>query len=171
MRFRNPKGSPSQTAGLSDFVPFFLRRALDRPPAVPAGQVVPAGEARAMLAAAGPESLTWLGHACFLIRTGGFTILTDPFLSDYASPIAGLGPKRYVPPGLSIDDLPEIDAIVISHNHYDHLDERSVREISLKVKRGGNGAPPPSCLRGSVRSSRRGGTRMSASWDGARAPF
>ena len=93
-----------------------------------------------MLAAAGPESLTWLGHACFLIRTAGFTILTDPFLSDYASPVAGLGPKRYVPPGLAIDDLPPIDAVVVSHNHYDHLDDRSVREISLKVKREGEGA-------------------------------
>jgi L-ascorbate metabolism protein UlaG (beta-lactamase superfamily) len=140
VRFRNPPGSPPQSAGLSDFVPFFFRRAADRPPAVPEGHAVPPAEARAMLAAAGPESLTWLGHACFLIRTGGFTILTDPFLSDYASPVAGLGPKRYVPPGLAIDDLPPIDAIVISHNHYDHLDARSVEKISLKVKREDGGA-------------------------------
>jgi N-acyl-phosphatidylethanolamine-hydrolysing phospholipase D len=141
VRFRNPPGSPPQTAGPSDFVPFFLRRAADGPPAVPEGHVVPAGDARARLAAAGPESLTWLGHACFLVRTGGFTILTDPFLSDYASPVSGLGPKRYVPPGLAIEDLPPIDAVVVSHNHYDHLDDRSVREISLKAKRGGSGAP------------------------------
>jgi N-acyl-phosphatidylethanolamine-hydrolysing phospholipase D len=140
VRFRNPPGSRPQTAGPGDFFPFFLRRAADRPPAVPEGHVVPAGEARAMLAAASPESLTWLGHACFLIRTGGFTILTDPFLSDHASPIAGLGPKRYVPPGLAIDDLPPIDAIVVSHNHYDHLDGPSVEKISLKVKREGGGA-------------------------------
>ncbi|MEO8587490.1 MAG: MBL fold metallo-hydrolase [Acidobacteriota bacterium] len=132
MRFRNPPGSPPQIASPADFVPFFLRRALDRPPPVPAGHVIPLAEAKAMLAAAGPESLTWLGHACFLIRTGGFSILTDPFLSDYASPVAGLGPKRYVPPGISLEGLPKIDAIVISHNHYDHLDERSVREISSK---------------------------------------
>jgi L-ascorbate metabolism protein UlaG (beta-lactamase superfamily) len=123
-----------------DFVPFFLRRAADRPPAVPEGHVVPRGEARALLAAAGPESLTWLGHACFLIRTGGFTILTDPFLSEFASPIPGLGPKRYVPPGLAIEDLPPVDALVVSHNHYDHLDGPSVEEISLKVKRDRGGA-------------------------------
>ena len=101
---------------------------------MPEGHVVPAGEAKAMLAAAGPESLTWLGHACFLIRTGGFTLLTDPFLSDYASPVAALGPKRYVPPGLPFDALPPIDAIVVSHNHYDHLDGPSVEKISLKVR-------------------------------------
>jgi N-acyl-phosphatidylethanolamine-hydrolysing phospholipase D len=147
VRFRNPPGSPPQTAGPSDFVPFFLRRAADRPPAVPEGHVVPAGEAKAMLAAAGAESLTWLGHACFLVRTGGFTILTDPFLSDYASPVAGLGPKRYVPPGLPFDALPPIDAIVVSHNHYDHLDGPSLEKISLKV-RGRAAAVVPRGLRG-----------------------
>ncbi len=90
-----------------------------------------------MLRTAGPESLTWLGHASFLLRTGGLTVLTDPFLSDRASPTAGFGPKRFVPPGLPLRELPPIDAIVISHNHYDHLDARSVEEISLK----GRGAP------------------------------
>jgi N-acyl-phosphatidylethanolamine-hydrolysing phospholipase D len=108
---------------------------------------VPEGEVLAGLNAAGPESLTWLGHASFLIRTGGLTILTDPFLSDYASPFAGLGPKRYVPPGLHFDELPEIDAVVISHNHYDHLDDRSIREISLKG-RGTAAAVVPRGLRG-----------------------
>ena len=139
MRFRNPPGSPTQNAGLSDFAPFFLRMAVKRPPAVPAGHVVPREEAAKALAEAGTETLTWLGHACFLIRTAGFTLLTDPYLSDYASPIRGLGPKRYVPPGLALEDLPPIDAVVISHNHYDHLDEGTIREISLKVR--GEGAP------------------------------
>jgi L-ascorbate metabolism protein UlaG (beta-lactamase superfamily) len=152
VRFRNPPGSPPQTAGFADFAPFFLRRAADlTPPRVPPGHVVPPAEAVAALGAAGPESLTWLGHACFLIRTGGFTILTDPFLSDYASPLPGLGPKRYVSPGLSLADLPPIDAIVVSHNHYDHLDETSVREISLKVS-GARAAVVPSGLGSFFRS-------------------
>ncbi len=119
---------------------------------MPTGHVVSPGEARAQLAAAGPESLTWLGHASFLLRTAGRTILTDPFLSDRASPFAALGPRRYVPPGLPLDALPRIDAIVISHNHYDHLDERSLREISLKG-RGATAAVVPSGL-GSFFSSR-----------------
>jgi L-ascorbate metabolism protein UlaG (beta-lactamase superfamily) len=133
VRFRNPDGSLPQTAGLAEFAPFFLRRLRTRnPPAVPKGHVVSPAEVREQLRRAGPESLTWLGHACFLVRTGGFTILTDPFLSERASPFERFGPKRYVPPGLPIEALPPIDAIVISHNHYDHLDERSVEKISMK---------------------------------------
>ena len=142
MRFRNPSGSPAQTAGPFDFGPFFLRRAADRtPPEVPPGHVLPREEAVAGLAAAGSESITWLGHACFLVRTAGLALLTDPFLSDDASPVPGLGPRRYVPPGLAIEDLPPIDAIVISHNHYDHLDARSVERISkISSKVRGEGA-------------------------------
>jgi L-ascorbate metabolism protein UlaG (beta-lactamase superfamily) len=95
---------------------------------------LPAAEAAAALAAAGPGSLTWLGHASFLIRTGGLTILTDPFLSDYAGPVPGLGPRRYVPPGIPLEQLPNIDAVLISHNHYDHLDARSIERISSNAK-------------------------------------
>jgi N-acyl-phosphatidylethanolamine-hydrolysing phospholipase D len=93
---------------------------------------MPTAEAKALLACTGPESLTWLGHATFLLRTGGKTILTDPFLSERASPLRGLGPKRFVPPGLPLESLPPIDAIVISHNHYDHLDARTVESFSSK---------------------------------------
>jgi N-acyl-phosphatidylethanolamine-hydrolysing phospholipase D len=135
VRFRNLGGSLPQTAGLAEFVPFFLRRARARRlPPVPPGHVLPTAEAKALLARAGPESLTWLGHATFLLRTGGKTILTDPFLSDRASPFAGFGPKRYVPPGLPFEALPKIDAIVISHNHYDHLDARAIERFSSKEK-------------------------------------
>ncbi|HEX7614191.1 MAG TPA: MBL fold metallo-hydrolase [Thermoanaerobaculia bacterium] len=135
MRFRNLSGSLPQSAGLAEFAPFFLRRARDRhPPVVPSGHVVPPDEARERLKAAGPESLTWLGHASFLLRTAGRTILTDPFLSERASPFAALGPRRYVRPGLPIAALPRIDAIVISHNHYDHLDARTIEGLSSKER-------------------------------------
>jgi N-acyl-phosphatidylethanolamine-hydrolysing phospholipase D len=76
-----------------------------------------------------PSSLTftWIGHSTFLIRSGGISILTDPIWSDRASPVQFAGPRRHVPPGLSLEKLPLIDVVFISHDHYDHLDDHTVR--------------------------------------------
>ena len=74
--------------------------------------------------------LIWIGHSTFLIKKDGLTILTDPVFSERASPFKRLGPKRLIPPSLSIKDLPPIDVITVSHNHYDHLDIRSLKKIS-----------------------------------------
>jgi len=76
--------------------------------------------------------ITWLGHASFLIQINGQTILTDPFLSEFASPLSWAGPRRFVEPGLAFDNLPQIDIIIVSHNHYDHLDDWTVRSLSSK---------------------------------------
>lgn len=73
--------------------------------------------------------ITWIGHATMLIQYKGIAILTDPIFSDRASPVGFAGPKRYTPPALRIPDLPKTDFVVISHNHYDHLDRRSVQKI------------------------------------------
>lgn len=76
------------------------------------------------------DTLTWIGHATFLIQFAGLNILTDPQFSDHASPVTWAGPKRVVPPALKIEDLPEIDAVIISHDHYDSLDLASVIALS-----------------------------------------
>jgi L-ascorbate metabolism protein UlaG (beta-lactamase superfamily) len=75
-------------------------------------------------------SVTWVGHATVLLRVGGLSVLTDPHFSERASPISFAGPKRVVPPVPALDELPHIDAVVISHNHYDHLDHESVRRLA-----------------------------------------
>ena len=72
----------------------------------------------------------WIGHSTFLIKKEGLTILTDPIFSDRASPFGFIGPKRLIPPAISISELPKIDVITISHNHYDHLDISSLRNLS-----------------------------------------
>ncbi len=67
-------------------------------------------------------TVTWIGHMTALLRLGGKTVLTDPWFSEYASPLPPLGVKRYVAPGLALADLPPIDVVVVSHNHFDYLD-------------------------------------------------
>ena len=75
------------------------------------------------------KTLTWIGHASFLLQLDGVNILTDPHLTKRASPVSFAGPNRTTPPGLEIKDLPIIDIIVISHNHYDHLDKKTLQQI------------------------------------------
>lgn len=73
--------------------------------------------------------ITFVNHATFLIQTGGLNILTDPVWSDRVSPLSFVGPKRMRPPGLKFEDLPEIDLVILSHNHYDHLDLPTLRKL------------------------------------------
>jgi L-ascorbate metabolism protein UlaG (beta-lactamase superfamily) len=79
--------------------------------------------------------VTWFGHSSMLVEIDGKRVLTDPMWSDHASPISWLGPSRWYPPALELEQLPALDAVVISHDHYDHLDYRSVQRLNaLGVK-------------------------------------
>ena len=73
-----------------------------------------------------------IGHASFLIQTGGLNILVDPVFSERASPFSFAGPKRINPPGITLEDLPPIDWILVSHNHYDHMDLEALRQITAR---------------------------------------
>ncbi len=74
-------------------------------------------------------TVTFIGHATVLIQVGGVNILTDPFFSKRASPVQFAGPKRVRDPGIALADLPDIDAVLVSHNHYDHMDLPSLRRL------------------------------------------
>ena len=106
-------------------VPFFARRVVRSlgwgdAPGVP--DRVEADSAFLRSNALGSEpTVTWIGHSTLLVQMGHVSFLTDPIWSDTPSPVA-VGPRRYVAPGLSIEDLPPIDFVVVSHNHYDHMD-------------------------------------------------
>ena len=75
-------------------------------------------------------TITWIGHATFLIQLDGVNILTDPVWSAHVGPVNVLGAQRLVAPGVRFEDLPRIDAVVISHDHYDHLDAPTVERLA-----------------------------------------
>ncbi len=114
------------------------RRGLPPPPRTP----VPAAAAdlaflrsNALAGAEMQPAVTWLGHATVLAQFAGLNLLTDPVFSDRCSPLQFVGPRRAQPPGVALADLPHIDVVLVSHNHYDHLDEASVKR--LNAQRGG----------------------------------
>lgn len=78
--------------------------------------------------------VTFINHATFLVQTKNLNILTDPVFGQRVSPFSWFGPKRVHPPGLALKKLPKIDIIVISHNHYDHLDVKALKKLSKKFK-------------------------------------
>jgi L-ascorbate metabolism protein UlaG (beta-lactamase superfamily) len=79
--------------------------------------------------AAGSVAVTFINHASFLIRFPGVTVLTDPIFSERCSPVSWAGPRRARPPGIALADLPRPDVVMLSHNHYDHMDLPSLRAI------------------------------------------
>ena len=81
----------------------------------------------------GKLHVTWIGHATTLIQYRGINILTDPVLSDRASPLSFAGPQRYTQPALSNSDLPTIHYVVISHNHYDALDRPTIEALGNDI--------------------------------------
>jgi N-acyl-phosphatidylethanolamine-hydrolysing phospholipase D len=132
--FQNPWGSAGQLQGIGAFLRWRLtsrRRPsdVDRPsfaakhPRVTPSFPVPRAPADAL-------TLTWVGHSSFLVQIGGRNLLIDPVWSAYASPIQGVGPRRWVEPGIDFQALPPIDGVLISHDHYDHLDRPTVRRLA-----------------------------------------
>jgi N-acyl-phosphatidylethanolamine-hydrolysing phospholipase D len=124
-----PEESAADGLGLLGKLGFFGRRIwvtlVPRPGAAPRVPYDGAAIARS-------PSLTWIGHSTFLVRMDGVTFLTDPIFSERASPLSFAGPRRMVPPGVPLEALPAVDFVLLSHDHYDHTDARSVKELARR---------------------------------------
>jgi N-acyl-phosphatidylethanolamine-hydrolysing phospholipase D len=121
----------------ADFLKWTLQRHRDGLPKAPKTPTpVQAPDLKFVSANSGlgqQPAITWVGHATMLVQSGGMNFLTDPMFSDRASPVQFAGPKRAQAPGLSLAQLPRIDVVLISHNHYDHLDTNSVKALAAQA--------------------------------------
>ena len=77
--------------------------------------------------------VTWMGHSSMLIQMHGKNILIDPVFADRSSPVQWEGPERYTKPSITVDDIPKLDAVLITHDHYDHLDMDTIKALEKKT--------------------------------------
>ena len=133
-RYRNPWPG-SEPATFRDFLRWQVGRRIRQEivrgprwprlePAIPA-LIAPRARHDQLLA-------TWIGHSTVLLQIAGLNVLTDPIWSLRASPVKFAGPRRMTAPGMALEELPPIDIGLISHDHYDHLDDRSVRRLTAR---------------------------------------
>jgi N-acyl-phosphatidylethanolamine-hydrolysing phospholipase D len=131
--FRNPGGAPGHgQAPPTVTLPFFVRRiaaSFSRDTRPVPQKVANNGEFLRENSLGSVPTVTWVGHSTLLVQMGHVTFLTDPTWSATASPIA-VGPRRFVEPGLAFEALPVVDFVVVSHNHYDHMDLTTLRWLA-----------------------------------------
>ena len=130
-RFVNLAGA-RELPGIGEMVPFFLRKAWTSIVGRAGGAPLVPFDREALMH---NPSITWIGHATMLVRMDGVTFRTDPIFSERASPVPFAGPKRLVPPGVPLSELPPIDFVLVSHDHYDHADMDSLRALAARGAR------------------------------------
>ena len=128
-RFRNPWPG-ARPHGFGDFLKWVSGRRGARQPNPPIS-AFPIAVPTFPIPCAAAEDLiiTWIGHSSFLLQIGSANVLLDPIWSERASPVSFAGPKRIMSPGIDFDSLPPIDLVLLSHDHYDHLDTATVRRL------------------------------------------
>lgn len=129
--FRNPWAN-SAAGSPASVLKWMTERFRDPPPRDPPARVFE----RATPAVAHPHAaadelrVTWVGHSSLLVQLAGLNILTDPVWARRVGPLGVFGPRRWVAPGLALEQLPPLDLVLLSHNHYDHFDRRAIRRLA-----------------------------------------
>ena len=130
--FRNPKGSPRLPSDKKFSFFTFQKEKRKIKVNIPRTHVINRNKVLENIRNLKNDNyIVWIGHATFLIKLGSTTIITDPYFSKNAGPII-FGPKRYVKPAITLNDIPETDLFLLTHNHYDHLDYGTIKNFPFK---------------------------------------
>ena len=128
--------SRSHLPGFLDFLRWRWERIRSPLPAPPAPHEIPRAtpDPARPRAPSGEVRVTWVGHATFVIQIGGLNVLTDPVFGKRVSPVKWMGPPRLAPLPMTVDELPPVDVVLLSHDHFDHLDRPTV--LALRARFG-----------------------------------
>ena len=130
--FRNPEGSPLRDPNIKWSMSKFYKEKKKIKIDIPADHIIDKKEVLKNLEKYKNDNyVAWIGHATFLIKLGNTTIITDPFFSKNAGPLI-FGPDRYVDAAIDLKEIPEINLFLLTHNHYDHLDYRTIKKFPYK---------------------------------------
>ena len=130
--FRNPEGSPVRSDKVKFSYRLFTQEKKKIDMTVPADHVVDRKKVLKDLEKfKNDDYVAWIGHASFLIKLGNTTIITDPVFSKNAGPLF-FGPDRFTEPALKLNEIPKTDVFLLTHNHYDHQDMSTIRNLLIK---------------------------------------
>ena len=130
--FRNPEGSPERNSNFKWSFKIFNKEKKKLDMSIPKEHVIEKPKVLSDLESFKDDDfIGWIGHATFLIKLGNTTIITDPVFSKNAGPLF-FGPKRYIKPALTLNEIPKIDLFLLTHNHYDHQDMRTIKKFPFK---------------------------------------
>ena len=130
--FRNPEGSPKRDENIKWSFKTFNKEKKKLKIEFPSDHIVEREKVLENLEKYKNDNyVAWIGHATFLIKLGNTTIITDPVFSKNIGPLI-FGPKRYVDPAINLSEIPEVNLFLLTHNHYDHLDYRTIKKFPYK---------------------------------------
>ena len=130
--FRNPEGSPVRSSNIKFSYSTFSKEKKKLDLTYPSEHVVSQEKVLSDLNNLKDNNyIAWIGHATFLIKLGDTTIITDPLFSKNAGPLV-FGPKRYIDPAIPLNKIPKINLFLLTHNHYDHLDYKTIKKFPHK---------------------------------------